>query len=167
MFDKLKKAFGGSEEPKPKVQKEVKADAPAKEEPKAAAPAETKAASSKPRIGYIHLSGCTGDAMSLTENYDILSTVLTDMVDIVYGQTLVDKWIHGTYAEEMPEMDVCLIEGSVCLQDEHSVHELLTAREKSGLIVAFGSCAVTGCFTTYARGGQQAQPKHESYLPIS
>ena len=33
MFDKLKKAFGGSEEPKPKVQKEVKADAPAKETP--------------------------------------------------------------------------------------------------------------------------------------
>jgi len=25
----------------------------------------------KPRIGYIHLSGCTGDVMSLSENYDI------------------------------------------------------------------------------------------------
>ena len=134
MFDKLKKAFGGSDEPeKPKVEKKVEA-APVKEEVKAEAPAETKAASNKPRIGYIHLSGCTGDAMSLTENYDILSTVL---------------------------------EGSVCLQDEHSVQELLMAREKSGLIAAFGSCAVTGCFTTYARGGQQAQPKHESFLPVS
>ena len=107
MFDKLKKAFGGSKE-------EVAAKAEQKVE---AAPVETKApeakseaAPAKPRIGYIHLSGCTGDAMSLTENYDILSTVLTDMVDIVYGQTLVDKWIHGTYAEEMPEMDLCLIE---------------------------------------------------------
>ena len=79
MFEKLKKAFGGSPEEAPKVEK------------KEAAPAETKATSNKPRIGYIHLSGCTGDAMSLTENYDILSTVLTDMVDIVYGQTLVDK----------------------------------------------------------------------------
>ena len=149
MFDKLKKAFGGSEPAKPKAQKKTEA-----------APSKPKAASGKPRIGYIHLSGCTGDAMSLTENYDILSTVLTDMVDIVYGQTLVDLW-------EMPEMDLCLIEGSVCLQDEHSVHELLEAREKSGLIAAFGSCAITGCFTTYARGGQQAQPKHESFLPIS
>ena len=147
MFDKLKKAFGGSA--KPKAEKKVEA-----------APSKPKASSGKPRIGYIHLSGCTGDAMSLTENYDILSTVLTDMVDIVYGQTLVDLW-------EMPEMDLCLIEGSVCLQDEHSVHELLEAREKSGLIAAFGSCAVTGCFTTYARGGQQAQPKHEAFLPIS
>ncbi|MBE6489455.1 MAG: coenzyme F420 hydrogenase subunit gamma [Methanobrevibacter sp.] len=157
MFDKLKKAFGGSSEPEaPKVEEKVEA---APVETKAPAE-EPKAASAKPRIGYIHLSGCTGDAMSLTENYDILSTVLTDMVDIVYGQTLVDLW-------EMPEMDLCLIEGSVCLQDEHSVHELLEAREKSGLIAAFGSCAITGCFTTFARGGQQAQPKHESFLPIN
>ncbi|WP_405293759.1 coenzyme F420 hydrogenase subunit gamma [Methanobrevibacter sp.] len=164
MFDKLKKAFGGSNEPEaPKVEEKVEA---APETPKAA-PAEEKAASAKPRIGYIHLSGCTGDAMSLTENYDILSTVLTDMVDIVYGQTLVDKWIHGTYAEEMPEMDLCLIEGSVCLQDEHSLHEIQEARKKSGLICAFGSCAMTGCFTTFARGGQQAQPKHESFVPVS
>ena len=99
MFDKLKKAFGGSkEEAAPKVEEKVEA---APEKPVEAAPAEETKAAAKPRIGYIHLSGCTGDAMSLTENYDILSTVLTDMVDIVYGQTLVDKWIHGTYAEEM------------------------------------------------------------------
>ena len=130
MFEKLKKVFGGSQE-------EITSDV--EERVEAAPVEEVEAASSKPRIGYIHLSGCTGDAMSLTENYDILSTVLTDMVDIVYGQTLVDKWVHGTYAEEMPEMDLCLIEGSVCLQDEHSVQELLMAREKSGLI-----CMVSG-----------------------
>ena len=58
MFDKLKKAFGGSAETaKPKVEKKAEA-----------APSKPKAASGKPRIGYIHLSGCTGDAMSLTEN---------------------------------------------------------------------------------------------------
>ncbi len=159
MFDKLKKVFSGSEEPKEQVKKETQA-APA-------APAAEAKASAKPRIGYIHLSGCTGDAMSLTENYDILDVVLTDLVDIVYGQTLVDKWIHGTYAEEMPEMDLCLIEGSVCLQDEHSMHEIQLAREKSKLICAFGSCAMTGCFTTYARGGQQGNPKHESFVPLS
>ena len=152
MLEGIKKIFGGSkDEGAPKVEEKVEA---APETPVETAPAEeTKAASAKPRIGYIHLSGCTGDAMSLTENYDILSTVLTEMVDIVYGQTLVDLWIHGTYAEEMPEMDLCLIEGSVCLQDEHSVHELLEARKKSGLICAFApisslvkvDCALPGC----------------------
>lgn len=149
MFEKIKEIFSGSEA---EIKEQVKKESPST--------SDAKAAPAKPRIGYIHLSGCTGDGMSLTENYDILAPLLTDMVDIVYGQTLVDLW-------EMPEMDLCLIEGSVCLQDEHSVHELLEARQKSSLICAFGSCAMNGCFTLYARGGQQAQPKHESFLPIS
>jgi|GEM_PF-5002535 len=50
---------------------------------------------SKPKIGYIHLSGYTGGIMSLSENYDILAPLLTEMVDIVYGQTLVDRWGHA------------------------------------------------------------------------
>jgi coenzyme F420 hydrogenase subunit gamma len=114
--------------------------------------------SDKLKIGYIHLSGCTGDLMSLTENYDDLFDLL-NAVDIVYGQTLVDKW-------EMPEMDLVLIEGSVCLQDEHSLKELKEAREKSKLLVALGSCASSGGFTLYAKGGQQAQPQHESFISL-
>ena len=114
----------------------------------------------KPRIGYIHLSGCTGDVMSLSENYDILAPLLTEMVDIVYGQTLVDRW-------DIPEMDIALVEGSVCLQDEHSLHEIKEVREKAGLVVAYCSCAATGCFTRYSRGGQQAQPSHESFVPVA
>lgn len=114
------------------------------------------------RVGYIHLSGCTGDIMSLTENYDILSTLLTEMVDVCYGQTLVDMW-------EMPEskMDIALVEGSVCLQDEHSIQELKNVRENAGLVAAFGSCAATGCFTRFSRGGQQGNPNHESFVPIA
>ena len=112
----------------------------------------------KLKIGYIHLSGCTGDLMSFTENYDELVDLL-DAVDIVYGQTLVDCW-------EMPKMDIVLIEGSVCLEDEHSIKELKEAREKSDLLVALGSCACTGGFTVYAKGGQKAQPQHSSFLAL-
>ncbi len=125
----------------------------------------------KPKIGYVHLSGCTGDVMSLSENYEILAPLLTEMVDIVYGQTLVDAWWgnenNPNATERMPEMDLVLVEGSVCLQDEHSIKELKEARERAGLVVAFGSCAATGCFTRYSRGGQQAQPSHESFVPIA
>ena len=128
---------------------------------------EEKTASSKPapnlsgdklKIGYIHLSGCTGDLMSFTENYDELNDLL-NAVDIVYGQTLVDCW-------EMPEMDIVLIEGSVCLEDKHSLKELKEARSKSKLLVALGSCAATGGFTVYAKGGQAAQPQHSSFLAL-
>lgn len=126
--------------------------------------AEDKKTSTKPssgkklKIGYIHLSGCTGDLMSLTENYDDLPDLL-NAVDIVYGQTLVDCW-------EMPKMDIVLIEGSVCLEDEHSLKELREAREKADLLVALGSCAATGGFTVYAKGGQAAQPQHSSFLAL-
>lgn len=88
---------------------------------------EVEKVADKPRIGYIHLSGCSGDGMALTENYDILADLLTDMVDIVYGQTLVDVWYEDgnnqnnpQMIDDMPEMDLALVEGSVCLQDEHS-----------------------------------------------
>ena len=37
---------------------------------------------------------------------------------------------------------------------------------KSKLLVALGSCAATGGFTVYAKGGQQAQPQHSSFLAL-
>jgi coenzyme F420 hydrogenase subunit gamma len=142
------KQFLGMEEKPDKVASQEEVEKVAEEE------------KTKLRIGYIHLSGCTGDVMSLSENYDILAPLLTEMVEVVYGQTLVDRW-------DMPEMDIALVEGSACLQDEHSLHELMEVREKAGLVVAFGSCAATGCFTRYSRGGQQANPNHESFVPIA
>ncbi|MGF7117232.1 coenzyme F420 hydrogenase subunit gamma [Methanobacterium oryzae] len=154
MLARIKEFLGMEAKPETKERPETKEVASEEEVEKVA---EEKA---KPKIGYIHLSGCTGDVMSLSENYDILAPLLTEMVDIVYGQTLVDRW-------DIPEMDIALIEGSVCLQDEHSLKELKEVREKAGLVVAFGSCAATGCFTRYSRGGQQAQPAHESFVPIA
>jgi len=153
-----------------KTEKEAKPNKPKKDE---SSQQEVEKVADKPRIGYIHLSGCTGDGVSLTENYDILADLLTDMIDIVYGQTLCDVWHddgvnqgHKDMVDEMPEMDLALVEGSVCLQDEHSMHELKKLREKAKLVCAYGSCAANGCFTRYCRGGQQAQPKHEAFLPI-
>lgn len=128
------------------------------EETKEKGSIKTGTKSGKLKIGYIHLSGCTGDLMSFSENYDDFADLL-NAVDIVYGQTLVDCW-------QMPEMDLVLIEGSVCLEDEHSIKELKEAREKSKLLVALGSCAATGGFTVYAKGGQQAQPQHASFLAL-
>ncbi|RAP47645.1 MAG: coenzyme F420 hydrogenase subunit gamma, partial [Methanosphaera sp. rholeuAM74] len=59
------------------------------------------------KIGYIQLSGCMGDILSFTENFDDFTDLL-DSMDIVYGQTLVDVW-------DMPDMDVVFVEGSLCL----------------------------------------------------
>lgn len=110
------------------------------------------------KIGYIQLSGCIGDILSFTENFDDFTDLL-DSMDIVYGQTLVDVW-------DMPDMDVVFVEGSLCLDDQASIEELKEARRKSKVLVALGSCAVTGGFTLYSRGNQQAQPQHSSFVPL-
>ncbi|RBQ22880.1 Coenzyme F420 hydrogenase subunit gamma [Candidatus Methanobinarius endosymbioticus] len=163
MLARIKRFLGLEDKPKEQAK-------PIKPKEEESSQQEVEKVADKPKIGYFHLSGCTGDGIALTENYDILAELLTDMVDIVYGQTLVDVWYddeNNPYAiDDMPEMDLALVEGSVCLQDEHSIHELKKLREKAKLVCAFGSCAMNGCFTRYCRGGQQAQPKHEAFLPI-
>ncbi|MDR0900656.1 MAG: coenzyme F420 hydrogenase subunit gamma [Methanobrevibacter sp.] len=166
MFEKIKRFFGFGK----KQTAEAEAN-PEKPKDDKSSQQEVGKVADKPKIGYFHLSGCTGDGIALTENYDILAELLTNMVDIVYGQTLVDVWYddeNNPYAiDDMPEMDLALVEGSVCLQDEHSLHELKKLREKAGLVCAYGSCAMNGCFTRFSKGGQQAQPKHESFVPIA
>ena len=115
----------------------------------------------KPKIAYVHLSGCTGCLVSLADTYEKLLDIL-GAVDMVYNLTLADQ-------RDLPEgkIDISIVEGSVCLQDEHSVHLIKEAREKSGLVVALGGCAATGCGCNYCRGGQANQPQHESFVPIN
>lgn len=148
IFDKVKGIISGA--PKP--------------ETSAAAPVVSKSEEvkvAKPKIAYVHLSGCTGCLVSLADTYEKLLDILT-AVDMVYNLTLAD-------ARELPEgkIDISIVEGSVCLQDEHSVHLIKEAREKSGLVVALGGCAATGCVCNYCRGGQANQPQHESFVPIN
>jgi coenzyme F420 hydrogenase subunit gamma len=162
LINRIKKFFGMEAKPDIEAEPDAAKSAEGASEQEVEKVAEEKA---KPRIGYIHLSGCTGDVMSLSENYDILAELLTNMVDIVYGQTLADVWWDDE--NPMPEMDLALVEGSCCLQDEHSLKELMEVRKKAAMVCAFGSCSATGCFTRYSRGGQQAQPAHESFVPIA
>src|SRR3974390_1134343 len=100
-LDKVKGMFGGA----PASQTETKAAAPA-----------TKSEGvkvAKPKIAYVHLSGCTGCLVSLADHYEKLLDIL-GAVDMVYNLTLAD-------ARELPEgkIDISIVEGAVCLQDPH------------------------------------------------
>lgn len=139
MFERLKRLLGFGNKSKAeknlKVKDNIKIEANPSDEPKKEkSQQEVEKVAEKPRLGYFHLSGCTGDIMSLSENYDILAEILTNMVDVVYGQTLVDVWWDDE--NPMPEMDLALVEGSVCLQDEHSLKELYELRKKAKLVCA-------------------------------
>lgn len=110
-------------------------------------------------VGHVHMSGCTGCLVSLADNYEGLFTILDNYADLVYCLTLAD-------ARHIPKMDVALVEGSVCLQDELSVEEIKETREKATIVVALGGCAAYGNITRFCRGGQWNQPQHEGFVPI-
>jgi coenzyme F420 hydrogenase subunit gamma len=120
---------------------------------------EEKPVADKITIGHVHLSGCTGCLVSLADNYEGLFKILDDYADLVYALTLVD-------VRHVPEMDVALVEGSVCLNDEEAVSEIRETRKKAKVVVALGGCACYGNITRFARGGQWNQPAHEAYVPI-
>jgi len=120
---------------------------------------EEKPVADKITIGHVHMSGCTGCVVTLADNYAGLFKLLDNYADLVYTLTLVD-------VRHIPEMDVALIEGSVCISDEESVKEIKEAREKAKIVVAYGGCASYGNITRFCRGGQWNQPGHEAFLPI-
>jgi coenzyme F420 hydrogenase subunit gamma len=148
LLNSIKKAIGGEAKP-----------AGAATEKKVEATKEAKPVANKIKLGHVHMSGCTGCLVSVADNYLGLIKILDDYADLVYGLTLAD-------VRHIPEMDVALVEGSVCLQDHESVEDIKTTRKKSKVVVALGSCASYGNITRFCRGGQHNQPQHESFLPI-
>ena len=165
LLSSLKRSIGGEEPQKP-------APAPVVQATQAAAPAaeaaekkvevakkEEKPVANKITVGHVHMSGCTGCLVSLADTYEGLFKILDDYADLVYGLTLAD-------VRKIPEMDIALVEGGVCLQDHESVEDIKTTRQKAKIVVALGGCASYGNILRFARGGQQNQPQHESYVPI-
>ena len=155
----LSKIFGTKEkkgsQPSPAVtetpkKKEIKKVKTVKEE---------KPVADKITVGHVHMSGCTGCLVSLADNYEGLFTILDNYADLVYCLTLAD-------VREIPKMDVALVEGSVCINDPHSVEDIKKTRENATIVVALGGCAAYGNITRFSRGGQWNQVGHESFVPI-
>ena len=117
-------------------------------------PKEEKPVADKITVGHVHMSGCTGCLVSLADNYEGLLTILDKYADLVYCLTLAD-------VRHIPEMDVALVEGSVCINDECSMEEILETRERAKIVVALGGCACYGNTTRFCRGGQQNQQHNQ------
>jgi NAD-reducing hydrogenase small subunit len=88
----------------------------------------------KIRLATVWLGGCAGCHMSFLDLDEFLID-LADAVELVYSPVVDIK--------EYPEnVDLCLIEGAVCNQDNLEMLHQVRARTKT--LVAFGDCAVTG-----------------------
>jgi len=88
----------------------------------------------KLRVATVWLGGCAGCHMSFLDLDEFLIE-LAGKIDLVYSPVVDVK--------EFPEnVDVCLIEGAVCNEDNLEILHKIRARTK--MLVSFGDCAVTG-----------------------
>ena len=85
------------------------------------------------RLATVWFGGCSGCHMSFLDLDEFLIE-LVPLADLVYSP-VVD-------AKEYPEnVDVCLIEGAICNED--NLELLHKVRARTRILVAFGDCAVT------------------------
>ncbi len=87
----------------------------------------------KIRVATAWLGGCSGCHMSFLD-LDERLVELTQLVDITASPI--------TDVKEIPTVDVGIIEGAVC--NEENEHVLRTMRARCKVLVALGDCAVTG-----------------------
>ena len=87
----------------------------------------------KVRLATIWFGGCSGCHMSFLDLDEFLID-LVDLVEVVYSPVVDMK--------EYPEnVDVCLIEGAICNED--NLELLHKVRTRTKVLVSFGDCAVT------------------------
>lgn len=86
------------------------------------------------RLATVWLGSCSGCHMSFLDLDEFLIE-LAGKADLVYSPVMDVK-------EYPANVDVCLIEGAVCNEDNlEVVHQI---RERTKVLVSFGDCAVTG-----------------------
>jgi NAD-reducing hydrogenase small subunit len=86
------------------------------------------------RLATVWLGGCSGCHMSFLDLDEFLIELAT-RIDLVYSPVIDVK--------EYPEnVDLCLVEGAVCNQDNLEIIRKIRSRTK--VLVSFGDCAVTG-----------------------
>jgi len=96
---------------------------------------------SKPKVAFYWCASCGGCEETVVDlNEDILKVV--DAVDIVLWPVALDFKRRDIEAMADEEIAVSFINGAVRLSEQEEWVKLL--RQKSGLIVAFGSCAHLG-----------------------
>jgi NAD-reducing hydrogenase small subunit len=85
------------------------------------------------RLATVWLGGCSGCHMSFLDLDEFLIELATK-IDLVYSPVIDVKEYPGN-------VDLCLVEGAVCNQDNLEIIRKIRSRTKA--LVAFGDCAVT------------------------
>ena len=102
----------------------------------------------KPTLGVFGLTGCAGDQLVILNCEDQLLR-LTELVDIK------DFLMASSGNDTACQLDVALVDGAVLSKrDENTLKQI---RERSGILVALGTCAVWGGVAAMDGNGDRAQ----------
>lgn len=96
----------------------------------------------KPKLAMYWAASCGGCEISVLNIHEHILTV-DEVFDIVFFPCIADYKIH--HVESYPDgyIDVCLFNGAIRNSEgEHMAHLL---RQKSKVLVAYGSCSYEGC----------------------
>ncbi|MBU0729555.1 MAG: cyclic nucleotide-binding domain-containing protein [Proteobacteria bacterium] len=105
------------------------------------------------KIAMISLSSCSGCSAVLIDD-PVFDELLKSNVEIVYCPMLLDQ-------DEIPEVDIALVEGAVRLKDDVNILE--EARNKSRILIAWGTCAATGGVPAMANRFELEELIEETY----
>ncbi len=97
--------------------------------------------SEKKKIGFYWCGACGGCQVSILDIDEMILDVV-EQVDIVFWPCAMDPKYEDVEAMEENEIDVMFINGSMRMEENIEMVELL--REKAKKVVAYGSCSVNG-----------------------
>jgi F420-non-reducing hydrogenase small subunit len=96
----------------------------------------------KPKLAMYWAASCGGCEISVLNIHEHILTV-DEVFDIVFFPCIADFKVHDVESYPDGYIDVCLFNGAIRNSEgEHMAHLL---RQKSKILVAYGSCAYEGC----------------------
>jgi F420-non-reducing hydrogenase small subunit len=96
---------------------------------------------SKPKVGFYWCASCGGCEEAVVDLAEAVLDVV-ELVDIVFWPCAMDFKREDLEAMADREMAACFVNGAIRSSEQREMSEL--CRQKSGLLVAFGSCSHTG-----------------------
>ena len=107
-----------------------------------------------PTVGIFGLTGCAGDQLVILNAED-------ELLDVVRLLDLRDFLMASSLNDSEAKLDVALVEGAVVsARDEEALRRI---RERAGVLVALGTCAVWGGVPTLDRGRDRAALMMDTY----
>jgi F420-non-reducing hydrogenase small subunit len=96
---------------------------------------------SKPKVAFYWASSCGGCEIGVLAIHEKIID-LSEAVDIVFWPVAIDTKYKDVHALEDGEIDACFFNGAIRTEENLEMAELL--RQKSKVLIAFGSCAHEG-----------------------